>query len=1046
LFAAHSILAQSVTYSYDSAGRLVKADYGSAGVVTYTYDKAGHLISRAAPVPVLAIAKTHTGNFAQGQNGAAYTATVSNAGGGATSGTVTVTETVPSGLTLASMAGTGWTCPSGGTTCTRSDALAAGASYPPITVTVNVAANATSPQVNAVSVSGGGSASANATDSTTVTMAVTYGISGTVTLNGSGLGGVTMTLSGSASGTTTTSASGTYSLTGLASGGNYTVAPTLSGYVFTPASATFNSISANQTANFIASSSGATPQYVISTIAGTGTQGYSGDGGPSSIAQLAFPWGIALDSAGNLYIADVYNQRVRKVAVNGTISTVAGNGSAGYSGDGGQATSAQLNQPFDVAVDAAGNLYVADSANHRVRKVAANGTISTVAGTGTAGYSGDGGLATSAQLNGPDGLTVDAAGNLYIAEYANNSVRKVAPNGVISTFAGNGTLGYSGDGGAATSAQLNAPHGMAASPGGSLYIADSNNSVVRVVASNGTISTVNVSVFRPCGVALDTAGNLYIANTYAQTVLKLTSGGVVTTVAGDGISGFSGDGGPATSAALNFPSEVAVDARGNFYISDTNSQRVRLVQSVGAAPVLSVSKSHVGNFTQGQTGAAYAVAVNNAAAAGPTSGTVTVTETVPSGLTLASMAGAGWTCPGGGTTCTRTDALAAGSSYPPIAVTVNVASNAPSRVTNQVSVSGGGSAGATASDPTTVLPATMRIVCSPTVLSFAFTIGGASPPIETCTITTSPSGLSLAATASGGPWLSATLSSQTSPATLTVSVNATGLTSGAYGGNITVSSPGLSSESLAVTLTVNPAVSLGIVKTHSGNFTQGQTGGAYTVTVSNAAGGGATSGTVTVTETVPSGLTLASMAGTGWTCPSGGAACTRSDALAAGASYPAITVTVNVAASASSPQINQVSVNGGGSVSASATDSTTITTTQTGHPAFFAGEDALANGVYYLQFPNGTVFGYYGYLSSGWVFHFDMGYEYVNTTSSGSEVYLWDLTSGHWLYTSTSLFPYLYDFTLKTWLYYFPNAQSAGHYTTNPRYFLNTTTGQIFTM
>lgn len=191
-------------------------------------------------------------------------------------------------------------------------------------------------------------------------------------------------------------------------------------------------------------------------MAGNGTQGFSGDNGPATGAQLNGPWGIAVDPADNLYIADFGNNRVRKVA-SGVITTVAGNGSAGYSGDNGQATSAQLNQPQGVAVDSAGNLYIADFDNNRIRKVV-NGVITTVAGNGAAGFSGDNGPATSAQLFEPYGVSLDATGNLYIADYLNSRVREVA-NGVITTVAGNGTYGFSGDNGRATNAQLSHPQG-----------------------------------------------------------------------------------------------------------------------------------------------------------------------------------------------------------------------------------------------------------------------------------------------------------------------------------------------------------------------------------------------------------------------------------------------------------------------------------------------------------------------------------------------------------------------------------------------------------
>src|ERR1019366_9345320 len=212
---------------------------------------------------------------------------------------------------------------------------------------------------------------------------------------------------------------------------------------------------------------------VITTVAGNGTSGNIGDNGPATGAQLNYPTGVAVDSAGNLYIADQYNHRIRKVS-NGVITTVAGSGTAGFSGDNGPATSAQLYYPAGVAVDAAGNLYIADQYNHRIRKVS-NGVITTVAGSGTAGFSGDNGPATSAQLSGPGGVAADSAGNLYIADTSNYRIRKVS-NGVITTAAGGGS---GGDNGPATSAQLNYPAGVAVDSAGNLYIADD------VLYSNG---------------------------------------------------------------------------------------------------------------------------------------------------------------------------------------------------------------------------------------------------------------------------------------------------------------------------------------------------------------------------------------------------------------------------------------------------------------------------------------------------------------------------------------------------------------------------------
>ena len=273
--------------------------------------------------------------------------------------------------------------------------------------------------------------------------------------------------------------------------------------------------------------------YTINTVAGNVPAGhslYGGDGGPAVSAQLASPLGVALDSSGNLYIADTDNQRIRKVS-NGVITTVAGNGPAGFYGDNGPATSAWLNNPAGVVLDSAGNLYIADTNNQRIRKVS-NGMITTVAGNGTLGFSGDNGPATNAMLNQPTGVALDSAGNLYIADSHNNRIRKVS-NGVIATVAGIGTNGYSGDGGPATSAQLSFPAGL----------------------------------------AVDSAGNLYIADTFNGRIRKV-SNGVITTVAG---GGFYGDNGPATSAQLNYPEGVAVDSAGNLYIAA--SDRIRKVSN-----------------------------------------------------------------------------------------------------------------------------------------------------------------------------------------------------------------------------------------------------------------------------------------------------------------------------------------------------------------------------------------------------------------------------------------------------------------------------------
>jgi trimeric autotransporter adhesin len=358
----------------------------------------------------------------------------------------------------------------------------------------------------------------------------------------------------------------------------------------------------------------------ITTVAGNGTRGFSGDGGPATAASLNMVFGLAVDSADNLYIADTDNFRVRKVS-GGIITTVAGNGSSGFSGDGGPATSAWLEGPEGVAVDLTGNLYIADPSNQRVRKVS-NGIITTAAGNGNPGFSGDGGPATGASLSDPVGVSVDAAGNLYIADTRNGRIREMSygtsttgtsttgtsttgtsttgtsTTGTITTVAGNGNAALSGDGGPATSASLNLPQAVAVDSAGNAYIADSDNYRLRKV-SGGTIATIagngnyrssgdggpatSASLFSPNAVAVDSAVNLYISDYDNQRIRKVFYGTITTatisTLAGNGIRGFSGNGGPATSASLNFPGGVAVDSAGNVYIADTINQRIRKVSN-----------------------------------------------------------------------------------------------------------------------------------------------------------------------------------------------------------------------------------------------------------------------------------------------------------------------------------------------------------------------------------------------------------------------------------------------------------------------------------
>ena len=325
----------------------------------------------------------------------------------------------------------------------------------------------------------------------------------------------------------------------------------------------------------------------ITTIAGNGSaQGTNnGDGGPATNARISYPFGLAIDTQGDLFIADYSGNRIRKVDTLGIITTVAGQGTsgsnAGFGGDGGPATAASLDAPQSVAVDGLGDLFIADTGNHRVRKVDASGIITTMAGTGTQGFSGDGGLATAANLNSPAGVAIDSQGNLFIADGGNNRVRKVDASGNITTVAGNGLSTFGGDGGSATAAGMSGPAGVAVDAEGDLFIVDSlfnfrirkvTGGIITTVAGNGSGtdsgdggSAITAGLAAPDGVAVDAQGDLFISEPLR---IREVTGGIITTVAGNGIAAYSGDGGSPTAASFSDASAITIDAAGDLFISD----------------------------------------------------------------------------------------------------------------------------------------------------------------------------------------------------------------------------------------------------------------------------------------------------------------------------------------------------------------------------------------------------------------------------------------------------------------------------------------------
>jgi trimeric autotransporter adhesin len=329
---------------------------------------------------------------------------------------------------------------------------------------------------------------------------------------------------------------------------------------------------------------------IVTTIAG----GFIGDGNQATMAAFNQPHTVDLDASGNIYVVEAHGYRVRKIDTTGKITTIAGNGFNDYSGDGGPATSASIEiGATGVAVDASGNVLLADFNNCALRKINTAGIITSVVGNGNCAYSGDGGAASAALLNGPADPTFDAAGNLFFADVDNCVVRKVNTFNIITTVAGNGVCGFGGDGGLATSAALNFPSGIALDAAGNIYIADTANNRVRKVSTSGTITTVagdgtenfsgdggpatSASFIAPADVEVNASGTLYISDTFNLRIRKVDASGIITTLAGDGECCYSGDGGAAANARMTTPNGLALDAIGNLYFTDDNIYRIRKI-------------------------------------------------------------------------------------------------------------------------------------------------------------------------------------------------------------------------------------------------------------------------------------------------------------------------------------------------------------------------------------------------------------------------------------------------------------------------------------
>jgi len=644
----------------------------------------------------------------------------------------------------------------------------------------------------------------------------------------------------------------------------------------------------------------------ISILAGSGNYNFAGDGGPASAARFSSPFALAFDSGGNLFVADLGNNRIRKIDTSGNVTTFAGVGPPSISGgDGGPASSATLGLPTGLVFDSAGNLYFTEFTGMKIRKIAPNGTISTIAGTGAQGFSGDGGQATNATLNYPAYLRIDGQGNLYFVDIFNFRVRMVTPAGVISTVAGNGQMTTSGDGGPATSAGM-FPFGLAVTSSGTLYIDDGK--LVRQVV-NGTITTLaNVGHYGTGTGVIDASGNFLAcfgdsqASFDEEDVIRATSAGVWSPIAGNGQPGFSGDGGPATSAQVEC-SGVALDGAGNVYIADGKDNRIRKVSAAAAA--FSVLPTAV-TFSVNQ-------GIN------PTSQQIQVTGTAGGAVTAtaSTTTGGSWL------------SVSPGSGLVPatLLVSVNVQGLAPGTYQGSITIQSAGPA-LTVNATLTVSPAPAgQLTVAPTSLSVEGLPQSVANSSSSQTLTigntggTTLSWTATTATANGGNWLSVSPPSGSAtlalPSSVKVSFAVGNLPAGVYNGTITINPGALLVNVRAVITASGPTLVLG----QTGLTFTGVAGGgalaAQSVNVVNSGTGG-----LNWTTSVVSGASWLSVSPPSGSSNSGGGAVPLQAAanvsgLAAGAYYGLvqvsaggvpntpqyITVVLNVAPAATHPPV-----------------------------------------------------------------------------------------------------------------------------------------------
>ncbi len=554
---------------------------------------------------------------------------------------------------------------------------------------------------------------------------------------------------------------------------------------------------------------------VFSIVAGSSL--LVGDAGPAATAAVAQPQKLALDATGNLYIADEFHHRIRRVAPGaggvgtGTVATAAGTGTAGTGGDGAAATKADLDFPIGIFVDSSNNLYFTDTLS-RIRKVGADGVVRTVAGKTTQAFSGDGGPATSAELNFPKAVVVDSAGNIYVADTNNERVRKVDTKGVIQTVAGTGSFGYSGDGGPGTAAKLNSPSDLLLDGKGGLLIADFfNHRVRRLDLATGIISTfagngrasysgdggpaTAAGIYQPRGLAMDSRGNVYVAGVNVVRRIDAVTR-IIITVAGNDDPGFSGDGGLATLALLSGVEGMVADLQGNVIFSDAVNNRIRRVSAVAVIPTLAVNPTAL-TFSALQGGASPVEQSVQISASNLASASWTASVRLTSGSGWLSIRPSSGATPGAVQVAVNSTALAAGTYTGSITITAPGATNSPQTVPVTLTVTAGGSP---------------KLAVDHQFITFRAAQGGSNPPNQTLALTNAGGGVlewfSTVQTSNGGNWLSLSPASGTGAANLTLTATLGSLPVGVYQGLILFNNRATGqTEAISVSFIVSEPVS-----------------------------------------------------------------------------------------------------------------------------------------------------------------------------------------------------------------------------------------------